>query len=79
MSIATHEDVVRIFPGIQDHASLELLAAKATVNDLEAVQLLLQDVDEGLIEMKRQEGDRLNQLLGILIKSGMQPVEETSR
>ena len=69
MATATHEDIVRLFPGVQDHAVQEILATKAAVDDLEAASLMLQDADEGLIDAKQRQGDRLNILLGILVKS----------
>ncbi len=69
MTTATHNDIVRLLPGIQDHTVLEILAMEATVAELEAVVQLLQDDDEGLIAVKRQVGSRLNLLLGILANS----------
>jgi hypothetical protein len=69
MTTATHNDIVRLLPGIQDHTVLEILAMEATVDELEAVLQLLQDNDEGLIEVKRQKGGRLNLLRGILENS----------
>ena len=69
MDLATHNDVVRIFRGIQDHAVVEVLAMGATVDELEAALLLLQGDDDALIKMKRQKGNRLNRLLGILENS----------
>jgi hypothetical protein len=69
MAGATHDDIARLFPGIQDHTVLEILATEATVDDLEAASLLLQDNDEGLIDIKEQKGSLLNQLLQILAKS----------
>jgi len=69
MDLATHNDVVRIFRGIQDHAVVEVLAMGATVDELEAALLLLQGDDDALIKMKRQKGSRLNRLLGILENS----------
>ncbi len=73
MSNATHDDVVRLFPGTQDHAVLEILATEASVKELEAALSLLQNDDEGLIDIKQQKGGRLNQLLGILAKSEIRP------
>lgn len=69
MATATHDDIVRLFPGMQDHTVLEILATEATVDDLEAALLLLQDNDEGLIGIKQQKSSILNLLLGILAKS----------
>ena len=48
---------------------LEILATEATVSELEAALLLLQDSDEGLIGIKQQKSPLLNRLLGILAKS----------
>ncbi len=72
MTTATQNDIVRLLPGIQDHTVLEILAMEATVAELEALVQLLQDDDEGLIEVKRQAGSRLNLLLGILANSEIQ-------
>jgi hypothetical protein len=69
MATATHDDVVRMFPGMQDHTVLEILGTEATVSELEAALLLLQDSDEGLIGIKQQKSPLLNRLLGILAKS----------
>ena len=51
MTTATQNDIVRLLPGIQDHTVLEILAMEATVAELEALVQLLQDDDEGLIEV----------------------------
>jgi len=66
MTTATHSEIVQLFPGIQDHSVLEILATKATVEELEAAMLLLNDEDEGMIELKEREGDQLNRLLDVL-------------
>jgi len=55
MTTATHSEIVQLFPGIQDHSVLEILATKATVEELEAAMLLLNDEDEGMIEIMLQE------------------------
>ena len=69
MAVATHDDILRVFPGMQDHTVLEILATEATVDDLEAASILLQDNDESLIDIREQKGGLLNQLLQILAKS----------
>ena len=79
MASATHDDVVRLFPGIQDHTVTEILATEATVGDLEAALLLLGDNDEGLQEIKQQKGDLLNHLLAILVKSEIRPADDFDR
>lgn len=79
MATATHNDIARLFPGIQDHTVLAVLATEATVDELEAALQLLQDDDEGLIEIQHQKGSRLNLLLGILQKSEIQPRDEIER
>ena len=66
MTVATHDDVCRLFPGLDDHAVVDVLAAGPSIADLEAVSPMLQDNDESLIEVKRQRGDRLNRLFAIL-------------
>ena len=69
MAAATHNDIVRLFPGIQDHAVVEILETRATLGDVEAVLALLQDADEGLIGVKQRQGDRINRVLDILTAS----------
>jgi len=72
MISATHDDIVRLFPGLQDHTVLEIQATEATAEDLEAALLLMQNDDEGLIDIKQQKGSRLNLLLEILANSEIQ-------
>lgn len=71
MNAATHQDIVRLFPGIQDHTVVEILDANATLGDIEAALALLQDADEGLIGVKQRHGDRINRVLNILAASGL--------
>ena len=71
MNAATHQDIVRLFPGIQDHTVVEILGTNATLGDIEAAQALLQDADEGLIGVKQRHGDRLNRVLNILAASDL--------
>ena len=73
MDTATHQDIVRLFPGIQDHTVVEILDAKATLGDIEAAASLLQDADEGLIGAKQRHGDRINRVLDILAASDFRP------
>lgn len=40
MSTVKHDDIVRLFPGIQDHTAVEILATEATLDQLEAASLL---------------------------------------
>ena len=76
MTTATHDDIARLFPGIQDHAVIEILATKATLAQLEAASLLLGDQDEGLIEEKRKEGSQLSRVLEILASAQLEPRED---
>lgn len=76
MDIATREEVLRLFPTMQDHVVLEILAAGATVSELDAALLLLQGDDEGLIAFKRDNSSRLNQLIEILETSDVQPQDD---
>ena len=73
MNAATHKDVVRLFPGIQDHTVVEILDAHPTLGDVEAVLALMQDADEGLLGVKQRHGDRINRVLDILAASGHRP------
>lgn len=79
MANATHDDIVRLFPGIQDHAVLEILAMHGTVDELDAASLLLQDADEGLVGVKQRHGDRLSRLLAILGKSEIRAPDDADR
>ena len=73
MDTATHQDIVRLFPGIQDHTVVEILDTKATIGDIEAAVALFQDADEGLIGVKQRHGDRINRVLDILAASDFRP------
>jgi len=79
MISATHDDIIRLFPGMQDHTVLEIQATEATAEDLEAALLLLQNDDEGLMDIKREKGSRLNLLLQILANSEIQLPDDIDR
>jgi arsenate reductase-like glutaredoxin family protein len=79
MTIATHADVCRLFPGLQDHAVVDLLATRPSIAELEAVSQMLQDDDESLIEIKQQKGDRLNHLVAILSHAQLQAADNHDR
>jgi hypothetical protein len=76
MNTATHQDIVRLFPGIQDHTVVEILGTEATLGDIEAAVALLQDADEGLIGVKQRHGDRINRVLDILAASDFRPEDQ---
>lgn len=76
MATVTHYDVVRLFPGLDDHTATELLATRPTLGELEAAAALLADQDEGLIEAKRRAGDRISHMLGILMAAEIAPAED---
>jgi hypothetical protein len=69
MNAATHQDITRLFPGIQDHTVVEILDTRATLGEIEAALALLLDADEGLIGVKQRHGDRINRVLDILAAS----------
>ena len=69
MATLTREDVVRLWPGIQAHDVIEILDTKASVAELDAALRLLHDADEGLIDVQREHGDRINRLLAVLSRS----------
>ena len=71
MDTATRQDIVRLFPGIQDHTVIEILDTQATLGDVEAAVALLQDADEGLIGVGQRHGDRINRVLDILAASDL--------
>ena len=71
MDTATRQDIVRLFPGIQDHTVIEILDARATLGDIEAAVALLQDADEGLIGVQQRHGASINRVLDILASAGL--------
>ena len=73
MNTATQQDIIRLFPGIQDHTVVEILDTHATLGDIEAALALLQDADEGLIGVKQRHGDRINRVLDVLAASDYRP------
>mgnify|MGYP001556074913 CR=1 FL=1 len=79
MTIATHDDVCRLFPVLDDHAVVDLLANQPSTEELEAVFQMLQDNDESLIEVKRQRGDRLNRLVAILMRAQLEAADDRDR
>ena len=79
MSIATHKEIVQIFPGIQDHAAVEILEMQATVDELEAALAVLTSDDKDLIGIKQREGGQIHRLLNILNQAGIQAVLDRDR
>jgi hypothetical protein len=79
MDTATHDEIVRLFPGIQDHTVVEVLATGATLSVLEAASLLLGNQDNGLIEAKQEAGSQLSRVLDILARAEVMPADESDR
>jgi hypothetical protein len=79
MDTATHDEIVRLFPGIQDHTVVEVLATGATLSELEAGSLLLGNQDNGLIEAKQEAGSQLSRVLDILARAEVMPADESDR
>ena len=79
MGIATHRDIQRVFPGIQDHAAVEILDMQASVDELEAALVLLTSDAEDVIDIKRREGDQIHRLLTILNQAGIQAAPDRDR
>jgi len=73
MTTATRDDIVRIFPGIQDHAALEILDMRATVNELEAALVQLTSDDKEIIDIQHREGDQIHRLVSILNQAQIVP------
>lgn len=71
MKTATRNDILTVFPGLEDHALVEILGMQATMEDLEAALALLSSDDEGLIEVKQREGTQIHRLLNILNRAGL--------
>jgi hypothetical protein len=66
MTIATHDDIARLFPGISDHVILEILETGSTLSELEAALVSMTDDGEDLIEIQQREGTKIHRLLSIL-------------
>jgi hypothetical protein len=76
MDTVKRDDIVRLFPGIQDHTILAILETRPPLEDVEAAALLLASADEGSIGIRQREGDRINRLLAILGSSEVRPLDE---
>ena len=76
MNIATRADIVRLFPGADDHVVVALQEASPTVSELEAAAMLLADTDEGLVGLKRLAGERIERLLTILANAQLVPEDD---
>jgi DNA-binding transcriptional regulator GbsR (MarR family) len=76
MRIATHRDILNAFPEIQDHAAVEIMEMKATIEDLEAVLAVITSNDKDLIEVKRREGGQIHRLLDILSQANVAAVQD---
>jgi hypothetical protein len=79
MITVTHDEIVRLFPGIQDHTVVDVLATKATISELEAAYLLLGNQDNGLIEAKREAGGQLSRVIDILARAEVMPADDSDR
>ena len=79
MKIATREDVIAVFPDLQDHAVVEILDMKASEEDLEAALGLLMSDDKDLIEVRQREGGKIHRLLNILNLAGAQEALDRDR
>jgi hypothetical protein len=79
MKIATREEVISVFPGLQDHAVVEILEMKASVEDLEAALGVLVSDDKDLIEVRQREGGQIHRLLNILNQAGVQETLDRDR
>ncbi|MDH5304651.1 MAG: hypothetical protein OEW64_11235 [Gammaproteobacteria bacterium] len=79
MTAPMYKEIARLFPGIPDQAILGIQATNATTADLEAAWLLLQGDDEALLEYKRRETGRVNQLLAILADWDALPADDVER
>lgn len=79
MDTATREEILRLFPGLPEHAVLAVQDAKATTAELDAAMLSLLGDDDAIIEFRRRDGTRLERLLGILSAAGIEPEEPADR
>lgn len=71
MATVTAADVVRVFPGIEDHVVLEVLASRPTLGDLEAASQMLADQDEALVDADPVRRARAAGLVDILATAGV--------
>ena len=76
MNTATQKDILRLFPGLPDHAVAKIEDMKASVAELDAAMLLMSSDDADLIEQKQREGDRFNHLLAILNAAGVESADD---
>lgn len=76
MRIAMHKDIVNVFPGIEDHAAVEIMDLKATVEELEAALAVITSNDKDLIGVKQREGGQIHRLLLILNQSGIAAAQD---
>lgn len=72
MATATHSDIRRLVPEIEDHAVVEIIGMRATVAEIEAALAELSSEGEDLLDIEQREGDRLHHLLGILSRSNIE-------
>lgn len=79
MNDATHKDILRLFPDLQDHAVVEILSLKASPDDLEAAFALLNHDDTGLSELKTRDGGKIHQLIDILVQADLPAVADRDR
>ena len=72
MATATHDEIKSRVPGLQDHAVVELMDARATVDEIDASLAMLESDDKDLIDAREHEGARINRILGILRAAGVE-------
>lgn len=76
MNRVTARDVTRLFPGIEDHTVLEVLASRPTLGDLEAAAQMLADQDEGLVDADPALRERAAGLVRMLSTAGLVAAED---
>ena len=79
MKTATAHDVTRLFPGIEDHTVVEVLASKPTLDDLEAASQMLADQDEGLVDADPALRERASGIVALLASAGLVSADEDQR
>lgn len=72
MTTATRKDILSVFPDLEDHTLVEILDIKPTVDDLEAASVALSSEDDETIGIRQREGDRINSVLNILNRAGIE-------
>ncbi len=76
MTIASHNDIKKLFPDLPDHAAVEILAMNATIDELDAALVMMTSDDNELIGIRERKGTQIHRLMNILNLAGIQSPED---